>query len=84
LAKHPKDRLGAHQGAAHIKSSQVLRPFNSDWNQLRSKSIQAPYVPSVSKIDDASHFDPYPEDMDIKPFKGSQKQFTKFGPFIEN
>ena len=84
LAKDLKDRLGCQKGAAQIKRHAVLKPYNQDWDRLRSKKFPAPYVPKLKDPTDTSKFDNYPEDMAVDRFDGDQNSFTKFGPYVDN
>jgi len=82
LARDAKSRLGARSGELAIKAHPFLAPF-ADFDALRDKTLTAPYVPKLASNTDASHFDAYSEDLDVRPYSGSNDFFANFGPTID-
>lgn len=82
LRRDKRTRLGEKAGAADIKADPIFDWLGGDWERLRAKECEAPYVPDLASDADSSKFDSYPENMDITPFEGDQTAFYEFGNAI--
>jgi cGMP-dependent protein kinase len=77
LEPEPSFRLGSLNGGDQdIKSHPFFRTI--DWEALMSRSIQAPYRPSINNPLDTSNFDYFEDEDDVVPYYGDQSLFIEF------
>eukprot|EP01084_Bolivina_argentea_P200084 342206_1 len=67
LEKTPTKRLGCN-GIHEIVSNEWFDGF--DWNKMRQRKIEPPYVPNISNLEDVSHFDTYPDENIVEELNG--------------
>ena len=76
---NPALRLGAlKNGVEGIKLHRWFAADGFDWSALLSKSIPAPYVPSIKDPLDMEHFDAQDDDVEVEVYADSQDCFEGF------
>jgi protein kinase A len=79
LAPNPTMRLGNLEGGVDdIKEHAWFSDVSFEWARLDRRGYKSPYKPTIKDPLDISNFDPYPEDENIKPYKGAQDIFKDF------
>jgi len=79
LTPNPTMRLGALEGGNDdIKEHPWFKDVSFEWSRLDRRGYKAPYVPKIKDPLDTSNFDPYPEEENVKAYKGSQEIFKDF------
>ena len=86
LNRDQPKRLGnSLEGITEVRQHDFFRGI--DFKAVCAKDLPAPWIPSISGVNDTSNFDEYDDDDDkfSEPFTGDQKQFIEFGlPFIRD
>ena len=72
LNKSPVQRLGNMKDGAKDVKRHLFFCEIQDWEDLRHRKIQAPYVPELQSDDDTSRFDVFEADASWPPYKGPQ------------
>ena len=55
LTKDPLERLGSKAGVVEVMSHTWFKDV--DWDQIKAKTITAPYVPNLESESDVKYFD---------------------------
>jgi serine/threonine protein kinase len=65
LEQNPSKRIGFKDGYSNARNHEWLA--NMDFHSIYTKETSAPWVPEMQSEFDTSHFDTYPESVELSP-----------------